>query len=46
MEDDLQVYELRRSNELFFSKTGPCVLRVTKVDDRAVADGQPGRPIT
>ena len=45
VEDDLQTYDLCTSNAVFFSRTGPCVLPVTKVDNRAVADGEPG-PIT
>ena len=43
VEDDLQPYDLYTSDEVFFSRTGPCVLPVTKVDNREVADGAPGR---
>ena len=44
-EEDLQPYDLYTSDEAFFTRTGPCVLPVTKVDNRQVADGKPG-PIT
>ena len=44
-EEDLQPYDLYTSDEVFFSRTGPCVLPVTRVDNRQVADGKPG-PIT
>ena len=45
VEEDLQPYDLYNSDEAFFSRTGPCILPVTKVDNRVVADGKPG-PIT
>ena len=45
VEEDLQPYDLYTSDEAFFSRTGPCILPVTKVDNRQVADGEPG-PIT
>ena len=45
VEEDLQPYDLYTSDEAFFARTGPCVLPVTKVDNRQVADGRPG-PIT
>ena len=41
-QEDLQPYDLYTSNEVFFSRTGPCILPVTKVDNRSVADGKPG----
>ena len=41
-QEDLQPYDLYTSNEVFFSRTGPCILPVTKVDNRKVADGKPG----
>ena len=44
-EEDLQPYDLYTSDEVFFSRTGPCVLPVTRVDNRQIADGKPG-PIT
>jgi len=44
-EEDLQPYDLYTSDEVFFSRTGPCLLPVTKVDNRQVSDGKPG-PIT
>ena len=44
-EEDLQPYDLYTSDEVFFSRTGPCVLPVTRVDNRQVANGKPG-PIT
>ena len=43
--EELQPYDLYTSDEVFFSRTGPCILPVTKVDNRQVADGKPG-PIT
>ncbi len=42
VEEDLQPYDLYTSDEAFFSRTGPCLLPVTKVDNRQVADGKPG----
>ena len=45
IEEDLQPYDLYTSDEVFFSRTGPCVLPVTRVDNRKVADGKPG-PVT
>ena len=44
-EEDLQPYDLYTADEAFFSRTGPCVLPVTKADKRPIADGKPG-PIT
>ena len=41
-QEELQPYDLYTSNEVFFSRTGPCILPVTKVDNRTVADGKPG----
>ncbi len=43
VEGDLQPYDLYTSDEVFFSRTGPCVLPVTRVDNRQIADGRPGR---
>ena len=45
VEEELQPYDLYTADEAFFSSTGPCVLPVTKVDNRQVADGNPG-PVT
>ena len=45
VEEDLQPYDLYNADEAFFSRTGPCILPVTKVDNRQVADGKPG-PMT
>ena len=45
VEEDLQPYDLYTADESFFTRTGPCVLPVTKVDKRQIADGKPG-PIT
>ena len=45
VQEDLQPYDLYTADEAFFSRTGPCVLPVTRVDKRQVADGKPG-PIT
>ena len=44
-EEELQPYDLYNSDEAFFSGTSYCVMPVTKVDNRQVADGKPG-PIT
>jgi branched-chain amino acid aminotransferase len=45
LEEDLQPYDVYTADEVFFSGTSPCVLPVTRVDNRVVADGKPG-PIT
>jgi branched-chain amino acid aminotransferase len=45
VEEDLQPYDLYTADEVFFSSTSPCVLPVTRVDKRQIADGKPG-PIT
>ena len=45
VEEDLQPYDLYTADEAFFSGTSPCVLPVTRVDRREIADGKPG-PIT
>ena len=42
VEEDLQPYDMYTSDEVFFSRTGPCVLPVTKVDSRQIGDGKPG----
>jgi hypothetical protein len=38
----LQPYALYTSHEALFSRTGPCLLPVAKVDNRPAADGKPG----
>ena len=45
VEEDLQPYDLYTADEAFFTTTSPCVLPVTKADNREVGDGKPG-PIT
>ena len=45
VEEDLQPYDLYTADEVFFPSSSMCVLPVTKVDNRQVADGKPG-PIT
>ena len=45
VEEDLQPYDLYTADEAFFSRSGPCILPVTRADNRQVADGKPG-PIT
>jgi branched-chain amino acid aminotransferase len=45
VEEDLQPYDLYTADEAFFSGTSPCIVPVTRVDKRQVADGKPG-PIT
>lgn len=42
VEEDLQPYDLYNADEAFFSSTSPCVLPVTRVDHRRIADGVPG----
>ena len=43
--EDLQPYDVYTADEAFFSSTSSCVLPVTRVDKRAIADAKPG-PIT
>ena len=45
VEEDLQPYDLYTADEAFLASSGFCVLPVTTVDNRQVADGKPG-PIT
>ncbi len=45
VEEDLQPYDMYTADEAFFSSTSPCVVPVTRVDQRQVGDGKPG-PIT
>ena len=45
VEEDLQPYDLYTADEAFISTTSPCVLPITKADNREIADGKPG-PIT
>ena len=45
VEEDLQPYDLYNADEAFFTTTSPCVLPVTKADNREIADGKPG-PVT
>ena len=45
VEEELQPYDLYTADEAFFSSTFVCVMPVTKVDNRQVADGRPG-PVT
>lgn len=45
VEEDLQPYDLYTSDEAFFTTTSPCVVPVTKADNRQIAEGKPG-PIT
>ena len=44
-EEDLQPYDLYTADEAFFCSTSYCVMPMTKVDNRQIADGKPG-PIT
>ena len=44
-DDDLQPYDIYTANEAFIASTSPCVLPITKVDQRLVGDGKPG-PVT
>ena len=45
VEEDLQPYDLYTADESFLSSTFPCVVPITTVDKRQIADGMPG-PIT
>ena len=45
VEEELQPYDMYNADEAFFASTTYCVLPVTVVDKRQIADGQPG-PIT
>lgn len=45
VEESIQPYDLYNADEAFFSRTGPCILPVTNVDNRDINDGEPG-PIT
>ena len=44
-DDDLQPYDIYTADEAFFASTSPCVLPVTRVDQRIVGNGKPG-PVT
>ena len=44
-EEDLQPYDLYTADEALFSRTGPCILPVTRADHRQIGDGKPG-PVT
>ena len=45
VEEDLQPYDLYTADEVFFSRTSPRIVPVSKVDNRSVGDEFPG-PIT
>ena len=45
VEEDLQPYDLYTADEAFFTNSGFCVLPMTRVDNRQVADGKSG-PLT
>ena len=45
VEEDLQPYHLYSADEVFFTSSSYCLLPVTYVDRREIADGKPG-PIT
>ena len=42
VEEDLQPYDLYTADEAFFSGTSPCILPVSKVDQREIGAGRPG----
>ena len=42
VEEDIQPYDLYTADEAFFSGTSPCILPVSKVDQREIGDGRPG----
>jgi branched-chain amino acid aminotransferase len=42
VEEEIQPYDLYNADEVFFASTSPCVLPVTRVDRRVIADGKPG----
>ena len=43
VEEELQPYDLYTADEAFFSSTGPSVQPMTRVDNRQIGDGKPGR---
>ena len=43
VQEDIQPYDIYTAEEVFFTTTSPCVLPVTKVDNRQIGDGLPGR---
>lgn len=45
VEEDLQPYDLRTADEVFFSRTSPRIVPVSKMDTQSVGDKFPG-PIT
>ena len=42
VEEDLQPYDLYNADEAFLSTTSPCVLPITRADNRQIGDGKPG----
>jgi len=42
VEEELQPYDLYTADEVFFAGTSYCVLPVSRVDRRLIADGKPG----
>lgn len=42
IEEDLQPYDLYTADEAFWTTTSMCVMPMTMVDRRAIADGKPG----
>ena len=42
VEEDLQLYDLYNADEVVLTSTSPCVLPITVVDHRQIADGKPG----
>ena len=42
VEEDLQPYDLYTADEAFWTTTSMCVMPMTRVDRRQIADGKPG----
>ena len=46
VEEDLQPYDLYTADEAFWTTTSMCVMPMTQVDRRPIADGKPGSDVT
>ena len=46
VEEDLQPYDLYTADEAFWTTTSMCVMPMTQVDRRPIADGKPGTDVT
>ena len=45
-QENLQPYDLYTADEVFFTGTSPCILPVSRVDSRQIADGSVPQPVT